>query len=229
MNKLERIQKRNNRLSNAAAFADVIIAYASAPFAAVRGVRRDVKGGKKLHFCDLYKLHFREHIADRNSSKLYLWSLDRADARIAKYRIDNVVPYTKYNPQNEITAKGLTNVVEALSGTTLKVRYFESTEHQNPTPKRCCFGDNMIGVSPYDADWCGGIPGDNYVFKYMIDFASDGTDWCDGMRGNGYVFEFYPNEGYRQIAALSTKLSDYFANIADEKFKMQQQQKSLSR
>lgn len=197
MKTVEQIEKQNKRLNNIAAIADMVIAYISAPFAAARGVRRDIMNpnniDKKLKFCNLYGHHFREHIAESNLLKLYTWSLKHGDARIARVRSD------KYNPFFEITDKGLENVLYNLSNQdVINVRYFDATEHQSHMPMRCRFGD------------------------YMINFAPAGTKWCGGIQGNGYVFKFDSRDGYKQIATISPELSNYIANIADEKFKLQQ-------
>ncbi len=197
MKTLEKIEKRNKTLTDMAAFADTIIAYISAPFAAARGVRSDIMDinniDKRLHFFSTYKRHFRKHITESNSLRLYTWSLERADARVARFAAE------KYNPVFEITSKGLVNVLYSLSNQeVINVRYFEETEHQSCVPMRCRFGE------------------------YMINFASAGTEWCDGIQGNGYVFKFDSRDGYKQIAAISPQLSNYLANIVDEKFKMQQ-------
>ena len=204
MKTVEKIEKLNKNLSNIAAFVDVIVACVSAPFAAARGVRHDIMNpkniDKKLKFCDLYRRHFRDHITANNSLKFYIRSLERGDARLAKVSVQ------KYNPVFEISEKGLDGVLYNLSNQDIiTVRYFEATEHQEPVPMRCRFGD------------------------YMINFAPSGTKWCDGIQGNGYVFKLDKESGYRQIATLSPQLSNYLANIADEKFKIQQQQLSISR
>lgn len=193
------IEEQNERQKKFGILADKIIAYATAPFVALRMIRQDIMDPNQItepiNFRFKYNRYFSEHVARRNGYRMQMRAYNRGVSRINK-----ICPAV-YDPTPEMTAKGLEDILCGVSGDTmLDVRYFESTEHQAPKPMRCTFGE------------------------YMIDFARNGTDWCGGTRGNGYVFKININGTFTQIATISPELSEYLANIADEKAKLQKAQ-----
>ncbi|MBO4480459.1 MAG: hypothetical protein J5742_02430 [Alphaproteobacteria bacterium] len=198
--KLEKLEKRNEHREHIAFLGDKAIAYLSAVFVAAKGVRHDImnpeKMGQPLHFFKTYKSYFVAHTSKNNDYKLQLRAHDRGEERIEKLTKDK-----KFNPAIEIEAKGLDKILYNLAEHDfITVRYFEETEHQAATPMRCTFG------------------------QYMINFSPMGTTWCGGIQGNGYVLKRDENGNYHQIATISPSLSNYLAELADQKAKMQAQQ-----
>ena len=201
---LEQVEKRNIWLQRLAFVGDTLVSYVTAPFAAARKVREDIANPDKIDepikFWDSYKRYFRAHTDANNGCRLLMSAHDITNARIDKWQ--QLQPL-KYTPTIEISAKGLESVLYTLSeNSVIDVRYFDQTEHQSHTPMRCSFGD------------------------YTIDFASAGTTWCGGGQGNGYVFRRDTKGNKEQIAVISSELSNYLAEIADEKFRMQQMSRS---
>lgn len=101
------------------------------------------------------------------------------------------------NVQPEIDKKQIGDIVAKLENTPIiTVSYFERTEHQPWAPSLCDFGD------------------------YVIHFSPTGTEWCGGMRGNGYISKKTPDGKRQQICTISPDLSDYLAEIAEERYRI---------
>ena len=111
-----------------------------------------------------------------------------------KYDDSHTVPI---NVQPEIDKKQIGDIVAKLENTpVITVSYFERTEHQPWAPSLCDFGD------------------------YVIHFSPTGTEWCGGMRGNGYILKKTPDGKRQQICTISPDLSDYLAEIAEERYRI---------
>lgn len=94
----------------------------------------------------------------------------------------------------EIREKKIYDIAAALEKTNvINVHYFEQTLHQLPTPQCCTFDD------------------------YIIHFSSAGTVWCGGMRGNGYISKKLVNGDTQSICTISPQLSDYLAKIVEKR------------
>ena len=175
---------------------DKTIACITAFIVAAKRVREDIldvnQMGEPLHFFKRYQKYFLTHKNAENGRKL--------QKRVCGE------PKEEYNPLPEIITKGLEDVLCGLADNiVLSIIYFEATEHQTATPKRCEFGD------------------------YMIDFAPSGTTWCGGSQGNGYVFKRDKLRNYNQIAIISSELSNYLADLADQRAKLQKQEFTKTR
>ncbi len=179
---------------------DGAIACITAVVIAAKDVRKDIMDPKKLD----EPLKFFERY------KFYFLHHKRKhnDNKLQTRICGDTEEKQEYNPFREIAAKGLEDIVYSCSGNdVIDVRYFETTEHQARKPMRCYFHNG----------------------DYMIDFGQRGTEWCGGMRGNGYVFKRGETGTYQQIAIISPELSDYLAQIADEKMQSQVQGNQISR
>lgn len=199
------IEEQNERQKKFGILADKIIAYATAPFAALRMIRQDIMDPNQItepiNFRFKYNKYFSEHVARRNGYRMQMWAYNRGVSRINK-----ICPAV-YDPTPEMTAKGLEDILCGVSGDTmLDVRYFESTEHQLPLPMVCTYGD------------------------YRIKFASAGMGWCGStQRENGFISKRNPKGHYEPVATISPELSDYLAKIVDKKAKMQKAEKEQAR